>query len=296
MLGRPGLPSFQYICAETRQEVVALVGQHEEAAALLMGGTDLFPRLRDGLLRPKVVVDVKHLPGMLGISFDQGAGLTVGAAVTMNALARHKDVLAHYPLLAESANTVASYQVRNRATLGGNLCNASPCADTSPATLALEARFVLFGPRGERSVPAGEFFLGPGLTSMEPGEFMIAVRFPTPPVRARGRYLKLGRNKGGDLALVGVAVLGFEDSVASGSRFRIALGSVAPVPLRALEAEKVLASHALEEHTFALASEKAMELVSPISDVRGGAAYQSAMVGSLVLRALRDVARKLEEG
>jgi CO/xanthine dehydrogenase FAD-binding subunit len=296
VLARPGLPSFQYICPDTHEEVVALVGQHKEAAALLMGGTDLFPRLRDGSLRPKLVVDVKHLPGMRGISFDQGAGLTVGAAVTLNALAQHKDVLAHYPPLAESANAVASYQVRNRATLGGNLCNASPCADTSPATLVLEARFVLFGQRGERSVPAGEFFLGPGLTSMEPGEFMIAVRFPRPPARMRGRYLKLGRTKGGDLSLVGVAVLGFEDSVTSGTRFRIALGSVAPVPLRALEAEQVLLSHALEERTFALASKKAMELASPISDVRGGAAYQKAMVGSLVLRALRDVSRSLEEG
>ena len=296
MLARPGLPSFLYIRADTHEEVVALVGQHEEAAALLMGGTDLFPRLRDGLLRPRVVIDVKHLPGMRGISFHQTSGLTVGAAVTMNALARHKDVLAHYPLLAESANTVASYQVRNRATLGGNLCNASPCADTSPATLVLEAEFVLVGPGGERSVPAVEFFLGPGLTSMEPGEFMTAVRFPTPPTRARGRYLKLGRTKGGDLSLVGVAILGYEDEVACGSRFRIALGSVAPVPLRALEAEKVLVNHALDEHTFAQASEKAVESANPISDVRGGAAYQRAMVGSLVLRALRDFSRGLEEG
>jgi carbon-monoxide dehydrogenase medium subunit len=276
--------------------VVALVGQHEEAAALLMGGTDLFPRLRDGLLRPKILVDVKQLPGMRSISFDRASGLTVGAAVTMNALARHRDVLAHYPLLAESANTVASYQIRSRATLGGNLCNASPCADTSPASFVLEAEFVLFGPRGERSVPAAEFFLGPGSTSIEPGEFMTTVRFPAPPTRAKGRYLKLGRTKGGDLALVGVAVLGFEESAATGPRFRVALGSVAPVPLRALEAEQVLASQPLEERTFALAAEKAMEMASPISDVRGGAAYQSAMVRSLTLRALRDVSRRLEEG
>jgi carbon-monoxide dehydrogenase medium subunit len=295
-LARPGLPSFEYIRAETHEEVVAILGEYEKAAALLMGGTDLFPRLRDGLVRPRFVVDVKHLPGMGEISFDGVGGLTVGAAVTMNALARHKDVLGHYPLLAEAADSVASYQIRNRATLGGNLCNASPCADTSPATLVLEGRIVLFGPWGERSVPVGEFFVGPGLTSMEPGEFVIAVRFSIPPSGAKGRYLKLGRTKGGDLALVGVAVLGFAEDVASGSRFRIALGSVAPVPLRALEAEEVLASHLGNERAFEMASEKAMELASPISDVRGGAAYQKAMVGSLVLRALRDVSQRLEEG
>ena len=140
MFARPGLPSFDYVRPGTADEVIGLLQEHGEAARLLMGGTDLFPGLRDGAFRPKVVVDVKGLPGMRDILFDRETGLTVGAAVTMNALANHPDVQAHYPLLAEAAGTVASYQIRNRATLGGNLCNASPCADTSPATLVLEAR------------------------------------------------------------------------------------------------------------------------------------------------------------
>ncbi len=294
MLARPGLPSFDYVRAGTPDEVIHLLEERREAARLMMGGTDLLVRMRDGLVRPQVVVDVKHLPGMRDILYDEQAGLTVGAAVTMNELARHPDVLAHYPLLAEAANSVASYQLRNRATMGGNLCNGSPAADTAPAALVLDGRIVLYNSNGEREVPAGEFFLDPGETAMRAGEFMTAVRFPVPPAGAAGRYLKLGRNKAGDLSIVGVAVCGFTDGAApSGYRFRIGLASVAPVPLRALEAEEVLATNPPGEEAFTLAAEKAMEAASPIDDVRASAAYRKAMVRNLTLRGLREVWERL---
>lgn len=304
MFARPGLPTFDYVRPGTAGEAVGLLQEYGEAARLLMGGTDLFPGLRDGVFHPKVVVDVKGLPGMNDILFDRQTGLTVGAAVTMNALASHPDVQAHYPLLAEAAGTVASYQIRNRATLGGNLCNASPCADTSPATLVLEAEFVLYGPDpsagsgrvGQRSVPACEFFIGPGQTVLQPGELMTAIRFPPPPPDAAGRYLKLGRCKSGDLALVGVAILGYPDGTPSGYEHRIGLGSVGPTPLRAVEAEDTLAANPPGEDAFVLAAEKAMGAASPISDVRGSASYQKAMVRALTLRGLRDVWSKMKEG
>ena len=297
MLARPGLPRFDYMRASTPDEVVRLLEEQGEAARLLMGGTDLLVRMRDGFIRPKVVVDVKHLPGMREVVYDERAGLTVGAAVTMNELARHPDVLAHYPLLAEAAGSVASYQLRNRATLGGNLCNGSPAADTAPATLVLGGRMVLFGPGGEREVEAGDFFLGPGKTAMQPGELMTAIRFPVPLASAAGRYLKLGRNKMGDLSIVGVAVFGFPDEAApSGYRFRIGLASVAPVPLRPFAAEEVLATDPPGEETFALAAQKAMEAASPIDDVRASAAYRKAMVRALTLRGLREVWEALERG
>jgi CO/xanthine dehydrogenase FAD-binding subunit len=302
MFARPGLPSFDYVRAGTLDEALSLLQEYGAAARLLMGGTDLFPGLRDGIFRPEVVVDVKGLPGMGDVAYDERMGLTVGAAVTMNELAAHPDVLVHYPLLAQAAAAVASYQIRNRATLGGNLCNASPCADTAPATLVLEAEFVLYGPgaltsrrrstpgRGEeRTVPASEFFLGPGQTSLQAGELMTAVRFPPPPAGAAARYLKLGRCKSGDLALVGVAVLGFADGVESGYHFRIGLGSVAPTPIRATEAERILAAEPPGEATFARAAEAAMAAASPITDVRGTADYQRAMVRTFTLRGLRDV-------
>ena len=296
MLARPGLPSFDYVRAGALDEVPRLLKEHGEAARLLMGGTDLFVRMRDGFIRPQIMVDVKHLPGMRDILYDEQAGLTIGAAATMNQIARHPDVQTHYPLLAEAANSVASYQLRNRATLGGNLCNGSPAADTAPATLLLEGRIVLYGLGGEREVPANEFFLGPGATAMQAGELMTAVRFPVPPAGSAGRYLKLGRNKAGDLAIAGVAVFGFPDGTTSGYRFRIGLASVAPVPLRAREAEEVLAASPPGEETFALAAQKAMEAASPIDDVRASAAYRKAMVRALTLRGLREVWAQMKEG
>ena len=302
MLARPGLTSFNYVRASTIDEVPCLLTEHGEAARLLMGGTDLLVRMRDGFVRPQIVVDVKHLPGMRDILYDEQRGLTIGAAATMNEIARHPDVQAHYPLLAESANAVASYQLRNRATLGGNLCNGSPAADTAPATLVLEGRIVLYGPGGEREVPASEFFLGPGQTALQSEEFMTAVRFPLSPANAAGRYLKLGRNKAGDLAIAGVAVFGFPDGLVGQVanlpylpyRFRIALASVAPLPLRALEAEEVLAANPPGEDTFALAAEKAIQAASPIDDVRASAAYRRAMVRNLTLRGLREVWERLK--
>lgn len=290
MLARPGLPSFDYVRASTPAEVVQLLGEHGPAARLMMGGTDLLIRMREGSVRPRVVVDVKHLPGMKEIRFDESRGLTVGAAVTMNQLAGDADVRAHYPLLAEAARSVASYQLRNRATLGGNLCNASPCADTAPAALVLDGRVVLCGPKKEREVRALDFFAGPGKTTMRPGEFMTTVRFPLLPAGNAGRYLKLGRSRIGDLSLVGVAIFGFPSRMApSGYDFRIGLGSVAAVPLLAREAEAVLATNPPGEDAFALAAERAMESATPIDDVRAGAEYQKAMVRTLTLRGLREV-------
>ena len=296
MLARPGLPNFDYVRAGTPDEVTRLLKKHGETAQLLMGGTDLLVRMRDGVIRPRIVVDVKHLPGMRDILYDAQTGLTVGAAATMNKIARHPDVQAHYPLLAEAAESVASYQLRNRATIGGNLCNGSPAADTAPAALVLDGRFVLYGPDGEREVEADEFFIGPGQTALQADEFMTAIRFPAQPAGSAGRYLKLGRNKAGDLSIVGVAVCGFPDGAgSSGYRFRIGLASVAPVPLRAPEAEDVLAANPPGEKTFAAAAEKTMQAATPIDDVRASAAYRKAMVRNLTLRGLRDVWRQMRE-
>ena len=295
MLSRPGLSSFDYVRASALDEAARFLKERGDAARPLMGGTDLFVRMRDGVIQPQVLLDVKHLPGMRDIVYDEQAGLTVGAAATMNEVGCHPDVLAHYPLLAEAANSVASYQLRNRATLGGNLCNGSPAADTAPAVLLLEGRLALYGPDGKRELPATEFFLGPGQTAMQAGELMTAVRFPRLPDGAAGRYIKLGRNKAGDLSIVGVAVFGFPDETApSGYRFRIGLASVAPVPLRTVEAEALLMQNPPGEDAFCQAAEKAMEAASPIGDVRASARYRQAMVRNLTLRGLRDVWARLQ--
>ncbi len=288
LLARPGLPSFEYLRAATPAEVHQIL--QKDNVRLMMGGTDLFPQMRDNAFRPQRVVDVKHLPGMQEVTFEPTTGLTVGAAVTMNQLAQHPDVQTHYTTLAQAARSVASYQLRNRATIGGNVCNASPCADSSPAVIALQGSMVLSGPSGERAVPAGAFFVGPGKTVVGPGEFLTAIRFPAPPAGCVGRYLKLGRNQLGDLSVVGVVVVAYPDPAAkSGYRFHIALGSVAPTALRVPAAEKILVDNPPAEETFAAAAEQAMKTASPITDVRASASYQTLMVRTLTLRALREV-------
>ncbi|CAG0973559.1 partial Carbon monoxide dehydrogenase medium chain, partial [Anaerolineae bacterium] len=216
MLPTPGLPSFDYIKPASPAEVTKLLLKRDGNARLFMGGTDVFVRMRDGFFAPQFLIDVKRLPGMTTIKFSKRAGLTIGAGADMNTIARHPAVIENYPLLVEAIDAVASYQLRTRATMGGNLCNASPAADTAPAALVLGANLVLHGRRGERVVPIEKFFLGPGKTAMKPGEFLLRIEIPPLPAQrgAVGRYLKLGRNAHGDLAIVGVAVLGYPDKKA----------------------------------------------------------------------------------
>lgn len=291
----PGLPRFDYVRARDPAEVSALLREHGDRARLLMGGTDLFVQMRDGVLAPAVVIDVKALPGMTAITFDAAAGLRVGAAVNMNALAAHPAVTAHYPLLAQAVETVASYQLRTRATLGGNLCNASPAADTAPAALVLEAQCVVWGPDGERVIPVNAFFLGVRKTALRPGEFLTRIDFPLPPGGWAGRYIKLGRNAGGDLAIVGVAVMGYPDSsAASGYRFRMALASVAPTPIRVPAAESLLSAQPVTDELLADAALAAEEAATPIDDLRGSARYRKAMARNLAGRALDDVWHQLQ--
>ncbi|TET82883.1 MAG: xanthine dehydrogenase family protein subunit M [Anaerolineales bacterium] len=286
----PELPQFDYIKAESAERAIDLLQEKGAAARILMGGTDLFVQMRNGDLAPEILVDLKNLPGMDTIVFRKKDGLTVGAAVTMNALARNPDVLKHYPLLAEAAESVASYQLRNRATVGGNLCNASPAADTAPAALVLEADLTAIGPKGERTIPIAEFFVGPGVNALDEGEFLSRINFPNQPKGWKGNYLKIGRNAGGDLAIVGAAVMGFPDKDAySGFHFRIALASVAPTPIRAPGAEEVLAQNPITEAVIGMAAEAAQEASTPIDDVRASARYRKAMVKELTRRGLIEV-------
>ncbi|MBN1201298.1 MAG: xanthine dehydrogenase family protein subunit M [Anaerolineae bacterium] len=286
----PGLPAFDYVRASKPDEVCDLLLQHGDNARLLMGGTDILVLMRDGVLAPKILIDVKHLPGMTTISFDPAGGLRLGAAVSMNTMTAHPAVKQHYPLLAEAAQAVASYQLRTRATMGGNLCNASPAADTAPAALVLNARCVTWGPDGERIIPVGAFFRGPKQNVLMPGEFLAFIDVPIPPPGWVGRYIKLGRNAGGDLAIVGVAVLGYPDAnAASGCRFRIALASVAPTPIRVPEAEAILANMPITGETLERAAPAAQAAARPIDDLRGSARYRKAMTRNLTRRALDDV-------
>ncbi|MBN1286972.1 MAG: xanthine dehydrogenase family protein subunit M [Anaerolineae bacterium] len=295
-LANPGLPNFDYVRATTPAEVIGLLLQHPDDARLFMGGTDVFVRMRDGAMTPKLLIDVKRLPGLTEITYDPETGLHIGAAANMNAIARHPVVLEHYPLLVESVNAVASYPLRTRATMGGNLCNASPCADTALAALLLEAMLVAAGPDGDRAIPAGAFFLGPGKHALKPGEFLTRIEIPTPPAGWAGRFIKLGRNAHGDLAIASAAAGGYPDeSAPSGYRFRVALGSVAPTPIRVPEAEAILAQGPINEKTCDAAADAARAAARPIDDVRASAKYRKAMVKTLTRRALVEVWAMLQK-
>jgi len=207
-------------------------------------------------LKLDYLVDIKGLDGTKELSFDPKKGLTIGAAVTMNQVAKHPDVIKHYPNLVQAVNSVASYQLRNRATIIGNICNASPAGDTIGTCLVLDGVLNVHGTDGKRTISLSSFFLGPGRTVLKSGDVVTSITLPPPPTGMVGVYKKLGRNKISDLSIVGVAVLGYPNSKSpSGYTFRIALASVAPTPMEALEAEAILAKKPVTPETLALAAE-----------------------------------------
>lgn len=286
----PGLPEFEYIKPASLSEASRFLAEHESDARLFSGGTDCFVRLRDGILKLNYLVDVKELDGVRELSFDRQKGLTIGAAVTMNQVAANVDVAAQYPNLVEAAQSVASYQLRNRATLIGNICNASPAGDTIGACIALDGVLNIHGESGLRQAPLSNFFLGPGKTILKPGDVVVSISLPLPPEHSFGVYKKLGRNSIGDLSIIGVTVLGYPSSkTPSGFRFKIVLASVAPVPFEAFKAEAILAHKKISSEVIAEAAQAAMDSVTPIDDVRSSARYRSYMARNLTREAITDV-------
>lgn len=293
----PGLPEFDYVRPDSYIEASRFLAEHSGEAIPFMGGTDIFVRMRDGFIKQKYLVDVKGLDGANEIRFDPEAGLTLGAAVNMNRVISSPTIQKVYPLLCEAAHTVASYQLRTRATIAGNLCNASPAGDTTGACIVLDGSLIIHGIDGIRTEPLKTFFLGPGKTKLRTGDIVQAIQFPIPPSGYTARYYKLGRNAAGDLAIVGVTVLGYPDNTArSGCRFRIALASVAPVPFVPVEAERILADESLTEANIAKAAQAAMDACTPIDDVRGSARYRKYMVRNLAEKLVREVWQILRMG
>ena len=290
----PALPEFEYMQPQTLAEASGFLASHSAEARPFLGGTDVFVRMRDGFLTPKFLVDVKRLNGTNDLRFDPQAGLTLGAAVNMNRVIASPDVQAHYPLLAEACRSVASYQLRTRATVVGNICNASPAGDTIGACLALNGVLHIHGINGPRQESLGSFFLGPGKTTLKPGDVVTAIRFPVPPKGCAGTYLKLGRNQLSDLSIVGVTAFGHPDSSCqSGYRFRLALASVAPVPFVPVEAETYLANYPITPESLREAARLSAEACSPIDDVRGTARYRKQMVRNLSAKALAEIWKDL---
>ena len=290
----PSLPEFEYVQPATLAEACEFLAGHAVEARPFLGGTDVFVRMRDGFLTPQFLVDVKNLKGLNDLHFDPKAGLTLGAAVNMNRVIASPEVKAYYPLLAEACRSVASYPLRTRATIVGNICNASPAGDTIGACLTLDGVLHIHGINGPRQESMASFFLGPGKTTLKLGDVVTAIHFPIPPKGCVGMYLKLGRNQLSDLSIVGVTALGYPDSnCKSGYRFRLALASVAPVPLVPTQAETYLANHSITPESVHEAARLSADACSPIDDVRGSARYRKQMARNLSAKALAEVLEKL---
>ena len=273
---------FQYHEPATLDEAVALLSGSN--AQILAGGTDLLVELKEQLRRADCVVNIKKIPGLAGFAYDAKTGLRIGALATARELEISPIVMEKYRSLVQSVRELGSIQVRHRATIIGNVCRASPSADTIPPLIADGANIRIRGAAGERVLSLENFFLGPGKTVLKPGDVVIEVVVPPPAADTRKIYIKHGRRKAMELATVGVAV-----THVPGVETRIVLGAVAPTPIRARRAENLLRSKRLTEELIAQAAAAAVAESRPIGNVRASAEYRREMVGVLTRRALEAV-------
>jgi carbon-monoxide dehydrogenase medium subunit len=278
---------FTYVRPEEINEALALLAEHGAGAEVLAGGTDEIAWLREDMVTPGILVDIKRIPGLAGIEAKDGM-LVIGALVTFTDLIESPVITEIMPLLAEMAHTVASPGIRNRATVAGNICSAVPSADASPVLVALEAEVVLAGPDGERRVPIDEWFVAPRRTVRRDGELVTAIEVPIPPEGHGGAYVKLGRYEGEDLAQVAVGVV-----ATPGPTYRISFGAVAPVPIRARRIEAALNGAPPDATAMAAARALIPEEISPISDVRASKEYRMHMTGVMLERGLKAALQRL---
>lgn len=274
---------LDYLAPATVDDAVALRASGA-ASAYLLGGTDLLPQMRAGRRSPERLIDLKRIPELHEVRENPDGGLSIGAAVPLADVETHPAVLARFPLLAECAKTVGAWPLRQRATLAGNVCNASPAADTAVALLALDAVVNVATAGGRLAMAVSELFLGPGQTALMPGDLVTEVVLPGSAAGLRGSYQRLSRRRGMDLATVGVLVGKRDGDTAS---WRVALAAVAPTPLRVRAAEELL------EANGAAAAREAADIAvgacRPITDLRGSAEYRREMVGVLVRRGVESL-------
>ena len=273
---------FSYLRPATLPETVDLLVRHGADAVLLAGGTDLLIALRDGDVRPAVVLDVKGVDRLgPGIAID-GDRLTIGATTVMTDVMAEATVRRHFPALAEAAAVVGSVQIRNRATLAGNLCNASPAADTAPALLIYDAVVRVAGPAGERGIPIDDLFVRSGVTTLRPGELVTRIDLPMPTGRRGSAHLRRTRRRGHDLAAVTVAV-----SVDGPGATRISFGSVGPRPVLEVDASGVLADPGAPPAERAATLDRLLAAARPSpTSMRAGPAYRLAMLRVLAERGI----------
>ena len=278
---------FNYVLAGNISDAISWA--HNYSGSYLAGGTDILMGIKSGQVQPTVLVDLKGISGLKGINTDH-RGIHIGALTTVREMETSPVLKEKVPMLAMAASRLGSVQVRNRATIGGNLCNAAPSAELAPALLCLEATVEITGLNGLREVALEQFFTGPRRTVIQPGEIVTGILFPQPKASAGGVYYKLSVRKAMDIAFVGVAVLleVYDEIIV---KARIGLGAVAPVPMRARAAEEVLNGSELTAARVKEAAAAAAAACQPISDLRSSAEYRRDMVRNYVARGVEEAFR-----
>ena len=285
------LKDFAYAAPGTLAEAMKLLAQANGRAKLLAGGTDILVQLREGMRDAEIVIDVKKIPELTQLAFSRDKGLRLGAAIPCYRIYENADVANAYPALADATRIVGGWQIQSRASVGGNLCNSSPAADTTPALIALGAECVIAGPKGERTLKADDFCTGPGRNVLEPGEMLVTLVFPPAAAKAGSAYERFIPRNEMDIAVVGAGSwLQLSADGKTVEKCRIGLGAVAPTPKFAAEASAWLAGKPATEENFAQAGELAKKVASPITDMRGTAEYRVHLVGVLVKRTLQRAA------
>jgi CO/xanthine dehydrogenase FAD-binding subunit len=288
------LPKMAYVKPGNLRETLELLGENREGQRLVYaGGTDLIPKLKARLIKPPTaLVDLKGMKELDFISYDANTGLRIGALATISSVIQSELVRKRYPALFHGAKSIASTQIQNRGTIIGNICNAVPSADSAPALLCLNAKLLCVSKAGERTLQLDSFFVAPNETALEPREIVKEIRVPPVAVGTGGAYVKLAPRSRMDLAVVGVAVVVRKDDKYFGD-VRIALGAVAPTPMRAAMAEERLRGEVVSEKVIREAAKAAARESRPIDDHRASAAYRRMMVEVLVKRAIRQALSRL---
>lgn len=285
---------FNYHAPSTIEEAAALLHELKDRGRPIAGGTDLVVQMKEGRTKfayPDVIVSLSRISSLRGIEFSEKDGLRIGAGTTMAEIAESVVIRERYTALAEGAGVVGSYQTMNMGTIGGNVCNAAPSADTAPALLAFEAQAVIVGHGGRKSIPIAEFFRAPGITALEEGDLLAEVRLPVPPAATASVYQRHTPRKQMDIAVVGVGVALTLDGDTV-KRARISLGAVAPTPIRAKAAEAAVEGQPASAETFARGAAAAAGEASPIRDVRGSAEFRRHLVKVMTERMLAEAARR----
>ena len=288
-----GLPKFEYVSCKTLEEACSLLLKHKGESAVLAGGTDLLVKMKHRKLLPDYLVNIKRIPDLSDIRYDDLQGVRIGALTTIQTIRNSSLIMKKFSVLNQASGILGTPHVRNLATLGGNVCNASPASECAPPLLTLEARARIVGTNGERTVSLEEFFVGPGQSALRSDEILTEIQIPNLPPRAVGIHLKHSTRRV-DVAIANVSVV----MVIEGNTcqdIRIALGAVGPVAFRGKKTEAILRGQRLDRGLDALteqAAQQASDESFPIDDIRGPAAYRKQVVKSLVRQGIeRAIAR-----